>query len=56
MTRGILPAADAGSLAAAMAGVAFELGDRVKAGADMEEMTRFATALFQGGVAALPAA
>jgi AcrR family transcriptional regulator len=56
MTRGILPSADAGSLAAAMAGVAFELGDRVKAGADMEEMTRFATALFQGGVAALPAA
>jgi len=53
MARGIVPAADAASLAAAMTGVAFELGDRVKAGADVEEMTGFATALFQGGVPAL---
>ena len=54
MARGIIPSADAAALAGAMTGVAFELGDRVKAGADVEEMTGFATALFQGGVAALP--
>ena len=54
MARGIIPAADAAALAAAMTGVAFELGDRIKAGADVEEMTGFATALFQGGVPALP--
>ncbi len=54
MARGVIPQADAACLAAAMAGVAFELGDRVKAGADAEEMTRFAAALFLGGVPALP--
>jgi AcrR family transcriptional regulator len=54
MARGIIPSADAAALAAAMTGVAFELGDRIKAGADVEEMTGFATALFQGGVQALP--
>jgi AcrR family transcriptional regulator len=53
MARAIIPQADAACLAAAMAGVAFELGDKVKAGADVEEMTRFATALFLGGVPAL---
>jgi AcrR family transcriptional regulator len=56
MARGIIPAADAAALAAAMSGVAFELGDRIKTGADVEEMTGFASALFQGGVAALPKA
>jgi len=56
MTRGLLPAADAGALGAAMTGVAFELAERVKAGADVEAMTGFATALFLGGVEALPPA
>jgi len=55
MTRGILPAADAGLLSAALTGVAFELAERVKAGADVEEMAGFATALFMGGMTALPA-
>jgi hypothetical protein len=34
--------------------VAFELVERVKAGAGVEEVTGFATALFVGGIAALP--
>ena len=54
MTRGLLPATDAGALGAAMTGVAFELAEGVKAGADVEAMTGFATALFLGGVDALP--
>jgi AcrR family transcriptional regulator len=53
MARGLIPAADSSSLAAAVVGVAFELGGRIKAGADVEEMTRFATDLFLGGVPAL---
>jgi AcrR family transcriptional regulator len=53
MAKGLLPATDAGLLAAALAGVAFELAERVKAGADVEEMTGFATALFMGGIPAL---
>jgi AcrR family transcriptional regulator len=53
MARGLIPETDAGNLAAAVAGVAFELGGRIKAGADVEEITRFATALFLGGVPAL---
>jgi hypothetical protein len=36
-----------------VAGVAFELGGQVKAGADVAETTGFATALFLGGVPAL---
>jgi AcrR family transcriptional regulator len=54
MARGLLPATDAGALSAALTGVAFELAERVKAGADVEAMTRFATALFMGGLEALP--
>jgi AcrR family transcriptional regulator len=54
VARGLLPATDAGALAAAMAGVGFELAERVKAGADVEAMTAFATALFMGGIGALP--
>ena len=41
------------NLSTALTGVAFELADRVKAGADVEEMTRFATALFLGGIESL---
>jgi AcrR family transcriptional regulator len=54
VARGFLPATDVGELSAALTGVAFELAERVKAGADVETMTEFATALFLGGVEALP--
>ena len=54
MAKGLLPAVDAASLSAALAGVGFELVERVKAGAGVEEVTGFATALFVGGIAALP--
>ena len=54
--RGLLPGVDAGLLTAALAGVALELGDQVKAGADVEAVTAFATALFMGGLPALPVA
>ncbi|HEX4271530.1 MAG TPA: TetR/AcrR family transcriptional regulator [Rhizomicrobium sp.] len=56
MARGLLPQADVGALGAALTGVAFELAERVKAGADVEATTRFATALFLGGIEALPPA
>ncbi len=52
--RGVLPATDAAALAAALVGVAFELAEQVKAGADVEQMTLFATQLFLGGISALP--
>ena len=51
--RGMLPPADAAALTAALVGVAFELAERIKAGADVEEMTAFATQLFLGGMSAL---
>jgi AcrR family transcriptional regulator len=54
MARGLLPTADAALLSAVLTGVAFELAEQVKAGAEVEAMTRFATALFLGGIAALP--
>jgi AcrR family transcriptional regulator len=54
MARGLLPATDAAALTAALAGVAFELAEQVKAGANVEQTTAFATALFMGGLAALP--
>jgi AcrR family transcriptional regulator len=54
--RGLLPAVDAGLLCAALAGVALEMGEQVRAGADVETATRFATALFLGGLPALPVA
>ena len=52
--KGLLPAVDSGQLSAALTGVAFELAVQVKAGAEVEETTAFATALFLGGLAALP--
>ncbi len=54
MARGLLPVTDAALLSAALIGVGFELAEQVKAGAGAEEMTRFATALFLGGIGALP--
>jgi AcrR family transcriptional regulator len=52
--KGLFPAADSGQLSAALTGVAFELAVQVKAGAGVEEATAFATALFLGGLTALP--
>ena len=54
MVRGLLPQTDAAALGAALTGVAFELAERIKAGADVGATTRFATALFLGGLEALP--
>jgi len=55
MARGLLPSSDAHLLAAALTGVAFELGEEVKQGAEIDTVTGFATALFLGGIGALPA-
>ena len=52
--KGLFPAVDSGQLSAALTGVAFELAEQVKAGAEVEEATAFATALFMGGLNALP--
>jgi AcrR family transcriptional regulator len=54
MARGLLPPANAGLLTAALTGVAFELAEEVKQGAEVEKVTDFATALFLGGIGALP--
>lgn len=54
MARGLLPPTDAGLLAAALTGVAFELAEEVKQGVEVEKATAFATALFLGGLDALP--
>jgi AcrR family transcriptional regulator len=56
IARGLLPAMDADFLSAALTGVAFELAERVKAGADVESATRFATAIFLGGLPAVKTA
>jgi AcrR family transcriptional regulator len=53
VARGFLPATDVGALSAALIGVGFELAERIKAGADVEATTEFATRLFLGGLAAL---
>lgn len=52
--KGLFPAVDSNLLSAALTGIAFELGEQVKAGADIEATTAFATALFLGGLPALP--
>jgi AcrR family transcriptional regulator len=54
MARGLLPFADAGLLTAALSGLAFELAEEVKRGAEVEKVTSFATALVLGGLGALP--
>lgn len=54
MAQGLLPAADPGLLTAALTGLAFELAEEVKRGAEVERVTGFATALFLGGLGALP--
>jgi AcrR family transcriptional regulator len=54
MAAGLLPKADAGLLTAALSGVAFELAEEVKRGAEVEKVTAFATALVLGGLDGLP--
>jgi len=56
IARGLFPPLDAGLLAPAIIGIAFEMAQQVKAGRDVEDAVGFATALVLGGVAALPKA
>jgi len=53
VAQGLLPAMDTGFLTAALTGVAFELAEQVKGGAEPESASRFATAIFLGGLPAL---
>jgi len=56
MARGLFPCVDADLLMAAIVGVAFELAERMlcREDADPESAAAFATALFLGGIRALP--
>jgi hypothetical protein len=56
MARGLFPAADADYLTAAMVGIAFEMAEAMQKRdpADPEAAAGFATALFMGGIGALP--
>ncbi|HEY4076119.1 MAG TPA: TetR/AcrR family transcriptional regulator [Rhizomicrobium sp.] len=56
VTQGLLPVMDTGFLTAALTGVAFELAEQVKGGAEPESVSRFATALFLGGMGAVKTA
>lgn len=58
IAKGLFPPVDADFLMAAIVGVAFELAERMQRReiADPGEAARFATALFLGGIRALPAA
>ena len=53
---GLFPPIDADYLMAAIVGVAFEMAERMlrRENGDTDEAARFATALFLGGVRALP--
>ena len=53
VARGLLPSLNTGMLAASIAGMAFELAEQVKSGADVDETARLATALLLGGIGAL---
>ncbi len=56
IAQGLVDPVDADYLSAAIIGVAFEIGDRLvlRETVDVDEATNFATALFMGGVKALP--
>ncbi len=56
IARGLFPPIDADYLMAAIVGVAFEMAERMlrREDHDIDEAARFATALFLGGVRALP--
>ncbi len=50
IARGVFAPIDAGLLTSCIVGMAFELAQQVKAGRDVEDATRFATALVLGGI------
>jgi len=56
IANGVVPATDADLLMAAMVGVAFEVANHLVLRRDLsaEDAAKFATALFMGGVQALP--
>lgn len=56
MERGLMPSVDVEFLCSAFVGVAFELGDRMveRGTIDVDAAATFATALFMGGIGALP--
>ncbi len=56
IANGVVPAADADLLMASMVGVAFEVANHLVLRSDLsaEDAAKFATALFMGGVQALP--
>lgn len=56
IARGLFPPADPEFLTTAMVGVGFEMAEAMqrRPSADPDEAARFATALFMGGIAALP--
>jgi len=53
MESGLLPRTDAALLASAVSGIALELAEQVKQGADVETVTQFATKLAMGGISGL---
>jgi hypothetical protein len=53
VARGLLPSLNTQMLAASIAGMAFELAEQVKSGADVDETANLATALLLGGIAGL---
>ena len=53
VARGLLPSLNTQMLAASIAGMAFELAEQVKSGADVDETANLATALLLGGIGRL---
>jgi len=53
MESGLFPRADAALLASAVSGIALELAEQVKQGAEVETVTQFATRLALGGISGL---
>lgn len=53
MDKGLFPRTDAALLASAISGIALELAEQVKQGADVESVTAFATRLAMSGISGL---
>jgi AcrR family transcriptional regulator len=53
MESGLIPRTDAALLASAVSGIALELAEQVKQGAEVETVTQFATRLALGGISGL---
>ena len=54
IARGLFPEVDSDFLMASIVGVAFEISERMREAGDAAAATAFATALFLGGIRALP--